>query len=137
MFKGIRRRGRAGRGRLAALLAATALIASVVALVLWTREPVPLPGLIQGLPYAVNPEVGSEAFTRRLRERFAIGSPETELIRELWLEGFLPQTDLGAPLRRAVFEQPGICRSTAIVSWSADQTGRLGILSGGYNFVCL
>ncbi len=95
-----------------------------------------LPALLENLP-----PHGEAKFTERLRDRFPIGSPESALIQELWLEGFQPATDLSAPLRKAGFDRPGdfihdACRRWGTVHWSAEATGRLTAISGIFSVDC-
>ncbi len=95
-----------------------------------------LPALLQNLP-----PHGEAKFSERLRDRYPIGSPETALILELWLEGFRPTTDLSAPLRKAGFDRPGdfihdACRRRGTVNWSADAAGRLTAISGNFSVDC-
>ena len=83
----------------------------------------------------------AKMFSQKLHDRFPIGSLESDLIRELWLEGFLPTTDLRAPKRIAEFNRFGdvihdICRRGGAVYWSADETGLLTALSGQFFVHC-
>ncbi len=101
----------------------------------------PLPTLLRGLSGNGVSATGSRQLTDRLQIEFRIGTAESKLIRELWLEGFRPVTDLGAPERVASFTRMGdlvhdICRTDAEVLWSADSTGRLMAVSGGYWKAC-
>jgi hypothetical protein len=100
----------------------------------------PLPRLMQNLP-ASAVHGSQDKFTERLSVRFPIGSPEAELIHELWLEHFYPLTDLRANERRATFSRMGdvihdICRRDGTVSWTADAAGRLTAISGFYDDGC-
>jgi len=97
----------------------------------------PIPILLQSLPG----QPSQEWFAQRLKEHFPIGSSEADLIRELWLEGFLPKTNLRAERRTAEFDsgdKGGFrrCRLTASVSWTADDKGQLTGLDGGYSNLC-
>lgn len=97
----------------------------------------PIPQLLQSLPE----QPSQEWFEQRLREHFPVASPEADLIRELWLEGFLPRTNLRADRRTAEFdsaEKGGYrrCHLTASVSWTADEKGQLTRIDGGYAETC-
>jgi hypothetical protein len=79
--------------------------------------------------------------SERLRARFPIGSPEADLIRELWLEGFQPATDLRASKREAKFDRHAdfphdICHRVGSVYWTADEHGRLTEVSGRFSMTC-
>jgi hypothetical protein len=76
-----------------------------------------------------------------LQSRFPIGSPEANLIRELWIEGFRPQTDLRAAQRSADWERLGdgihdVCAESEHVAWSANTAGQITSLSGGRYTTC-
>jgi len=125
-----------------ALLACVGLLATCVTYLLSSPSPA-MPVLLQHL--AGNPldPNSQEMFSQKLRDRFPIGSLEADLIRELWLEGFLPKTDLRAPKRIAEFNRFGeffvthdICRRGGQVYWSADDTGRLTAVSGQFFVDC-
>jgi hypothetical protein len=102
----------------------------------------PEPALIAGLPMndGLAPP-GKQEFTARLAARFPIGSREADLVRNLWLQGFKPITDLSAPERKAAFgtdlHQFNVCVVDAVVSWSADSAGQLTAISGFANHTCL
>jgi hypothetical protein len=116
------------------------LVASCSTL-LWTLDSnrMPEPAFLNGLPMAINP--AEQPFTQRLIDRFPLGSNESDLIRELWLEGFRPVTDLKATRREASYETPlhqfNVCRTFGTVFWSADDAGRLSALTGRKLDVCL
>jgi hypothetical protein len=100
----------------------------------------PIPPLLQDLPFPF-PRPAQDPFTERLRARFPVGSPEADLIHELWLEDFSPVTELQAPQREAEFDTWGksgfnVCRNSGRVSWSADVNGRVTAVSGYYYRVC-
>ncbi|HVJ54230.1 MAG TPA: hypothetical protein VM689_17320 [Aliidongia sp.] len=101
---------------------------------LWTLgNRKPEPALLDGLPIAIGLSA-EQAFTQRLIDRFPLGSNEADLVRELWLEGFRPVTDLKAARREASYETPvnqlNVCVTYGTVSWSADDAGRLSALTG-------
>lgn len=101
----------------------------------------PPPALLQALPSAGSDHASQVWFVDRLKERFPASSPESALIRELWLEGFLPTTDLRADHRAAEFDSSNkgglrFCRLTAHVSWTADDKGQLTGIDGGYSGAC-
>ena len=79
-------------------------------------------------------------FAQRLKERFPSGATEADLIRELWLEGFLPRTNLRAERRTAGYESQKDafrkCRLAANVSWTADDKGLLTGIEGDYSDSC-
>lgn len=117
-----------------------ALLASCGTVIWADSRPIALPPLLQGIPLSLRMTEGvSPEFTQRLNKRFPPGSPETSLIRELWLSGFRPDTDLGASQRGASVTFLGdhsyICRRDAYVSWSAD-SGRLTSISGTFVQTC-
>jgi hypothetical protein len=97
-----------------------------------------LPPLLQGIKVDQFPPTNRPLgeFGQRLARRFPIGSPEAALVRELWLEGFRPETALDAPERRADFVRLGnlsdLARRDAYVSWTADSEGKLTSISGYY-----
>jgi hypothetical protein len=77
-------------GRLVAFLA-VALVASCTTRI-WdaVHEPYPaMPPLLQNLPSSFAPGAESQ-FNARLVARFPVGTPEVNVIRALWLEGFQP-----------------------------------------------
>jgi hypothetical protein len=96
-----------------------------------------LPPLLEGISPVGRGE--SPQFTQRLKDRFPPGSREAVLVRELWLSGFRPDTDLDASQREASLTRYGnlsnICRRDAHVSWSAD-SGSLTAISGTYRATC-
>jgi hypothetical protein len=101
----------------------------------------PLPALLRGLPENGAGVTGSRQLTHRLQVEFPIGSAESKLVRELWLEGFTPVSDLGAAERFVSFTRMGdfihdICRADAQVRWSADNGGHLVAVTGGYWRTC-
>jgi hypothetical protein len=76
-----------------------------------------------------------------LQSRFPIGSPEANLIHELWIEGFRPQTDLRAAKRSADWARLGdvihdVCAEYEHVDWSANAAGEITSLSGGRYTTC-
>ena len=100
-----------------------------------------LPPLFVGLNCNPTPNCG-EAFNSRLRQRFPMATTETDLTRELRLEGFQLDPALRAPQRRLIFDRRGNavsdnCRRTAEVNWSADEAGHLTAISGSYAKECL
>jgi|GEM_PF-4707946 hypothetical protein len=129
-------------GRVVAF-ACVAFIASCSTYV-WSldRRGIPEPPLLAGLPQkgGFSPSETQE-LTDRLVATFPIGSRESELVRELWLQGFRPVTDLSAHERRATFDtdrrQFNVCVTDGVVSWSADDGGRLTAISGVVNRACL
>jgi hypothetical protein len=72
--------------------------------------------------------------TALLRHRFPVGSLETDLVHELWIEGFQPRTDLRSTQRSADWERLGdfirdICAESESVNWSANTAGQITGLS--------
>jgi hypothetical protein len=125
------------RRRLLTAFAAVALPASCATRVwLWgTATPAPLPNLVAGLR---NPlQVGGNDFEKRLHERFPIGSPEFDLIRELWVEGFSPATGPQSTRTALWSGDSMVCELNARVNWAADDSGHLITLSGNYYETCL
>jgi hypothetical protein len=99
-------------------------------------KPTPIPPLLRNLPSPYDQDL----LTERLRALFPDGSPEAEVIRELWLEGFSPVT-LQAPQRAAEFDTLGkggfdICRTHGRISWTADNNGRMIVVSGSSSWDC-
>jgi hypothetical protein len=96
----------------------------------------PLPSLLEGVQGDSPLRTGPKPLNDILQVRFPIGSPEANLIRELWQEGFQPVTALDVPEREAAFERKGglqdLALRTAKVTWSADANGRLIFVSGYY-----
>jgi hypothetical protein len=75
----------------------------------------------------------SPSWSRRLRERFPIGSPERELVRRLQREKF--QVD--GRNRRAGFGWARYpCVYTLTVIWRADELGRVRAVEGGLLDAC-
>jgi hypothetical protein len=75
----------------------------------------------------------SPTWTRRLRERFPIGSAETELVRKLKGEGF----EVNLQRRLAGYgwaKYP--CVYTLTVVWRADSSGRVRAVQGGLLNAC-
>jgi hypothetical protein len=104
------------------------------------RQFPPLPRLLDGLTGNPNSE-DRYKFTAKLTARFPVGTPEIEVMRALWLDGFQPMTGPHADPRTAVFIRFGdfvhdICRRDANVHWSADGQGRITAISGGYDTGC-
>ena len=94
----------------------------------WMSGP---PRIAQNM-YPVAGEV-SPTWSRRLRERFPIGSAETELVRILKHEGF----EVNAQQRLAGFgwaKYP--CVYTLTVVWRADASGRVRAVQGGLLNAC-
>ncbi len=127
---------RAWKGRVLCLVVAlgAGLMASGGTWVSLRLKPTPIPPLLQNLPRS-GPPTDQGKITERLRARFPMGSSETEVIRELWLEGFSPVT-LQDPQRVAEFDTLGkggfdVCRIHGRVSWTADNNGRVIAISGG------
>jgi len=114
------------------------MIATSCGIILMSFHSTALPPLLQHLSM---PGAGQE-FTERLAHRFPVGSPEADLIHELWLEDFRPTTSLRSSLREAGFDTLGrgnfdVCRTVATVAWSADDQGRLTSLKGIAGWICL
>lgn len=99
----------------------------------------PLPTLLQGLTDA-HDAASQQAFIRRLREKFPLGAPETDLIQELHNEGFKLKTDPRAAQRTASYDRAAglqdICRRGGNVRWSVDEAGKLSDISGGIYVYC-
>jgi hypothetical protein len=124
------------------LLAALVLTALVAAFGVrfWRFGGAPaLPALLQGLTDTRNP-AAQEAFVQRLRARFPVGSPETELVEELRKEGFRLKVDAQPPQREASYDRAAglqdVCRRGGNVRWSADEVGKLTDISGGFYVYC-
>jgi len=97
----------------------------------------PIPQLLQSLP----DQPDQEWFAQRLKEHFPVASSEADLIRELWLEGFQPRTNLRADRRTADYdsdEKRGFarCHQTASVSRTANEKGQITGVDGGYAKSC-
>jgi hypothetical protein len=126
--------------RCLAALAAAGLLA-ICGTYLLSPQFAAMPPLLQNIPSNYLDPSSREMFSQKLRDRFPVGSPEADLIRELWLEGFLPKTDLRAPERIAEFNRFGdvihdICRRGGSVHWSTDDTGLLTAVSGQFFVNC-
>jgi hypothetical protein len=118
--------------------AAAALVVVIVGYQIWqwTRSP----------PIARGP---SGDFIERLRSKFPVGTPETELIRELQAEGFGPVVREGeirtirpgTPDRKyttlSIWSFP--CERAWWVLWRTDGNGRVTDVTGSYygNLSCL
>jgi hypothetical protein len=132
----------AGTIRRLAALAGVGLAAIVGTYIYMRSSQFPaMPPLLRNLPGNSLDPHSQEMFSQKVRDRFPVGSFEADLIRELWLEGFLPQTDLRAPKRIARFDRFGdiihdICRRDGAVYWSADDTGHLTAVSGEFHVHC-
>lgn len=131
----VRSRSRGVIGYVVAAILVVAIVGGGIWLfssVALTAAPTPL--LLQ------SPGSGQEWFGQRLKERFPVASSEADLIRELWLEGFLPRTNLRAERRTAEFEsQKDLfhkCVLTASVSWSADDKGQVTAVDGAFSGAC-
>lgn len=61
----------------------------------------PEPSLLAGFQNLGLQPGQTQQFTERLNEHFPIGSREADLVRELWVEGFKPITDLSSRVRKA------------------------------------
>ncbi|HXY57810.1 MAG TPA: hypothetical protein VEH76_04435 [Methylocystis sp.] len=99
-----------------------------------------IPALLRNLPLL--PGTGGQLFSDRLRERFPVGSPETDLIYELWREGFQLKGGFDAPERVAEYDTLGkrgfvACRISGSISWAVDDHDRLTSVTGRYWAVCL
>lgn len=80
-------------------------------------------------------------YSDALQRSFPPGSPEANLVHELWAEGFRPLTSLTAPSRRAAFVRYGdvihdVCSSDERVEWSADARERLTSVTGHSGHTC-
>jgi hypothetical protein len=96
----------------------------------------PVPTLLQNAPVNPNDHEADQKFTRQLTAKFPIGSSESALVKELWNDGFQP-TKWGVSDRDATFDDPGICREDADISWSIDASGNITKLHGSVVAVCL
>jgi hypothetical protein len=125
---------------------AAVLVVAVLGGVVWFFDPMtvsapPTPLLLQARPGTGGDKANQEWFVQRLKERFPVASSEADLIRELWLEGFLPKTNLKAERRSADYDSLDkggfrLCRLTANVSWTADEKGQVTDIDGGYGESC-
>ena len=105
-------------------------------------KPIPIPPLLEKLPSPFAHSDRNQVFTERLRAQFHVGTPEANLIRELWLQGFSPVTEWQGSQRAVEFDTFGkggfaVCRTRGHVTWSADDNGRLRDISGSYSWSCL
>jgi hypothetical protein len=81
------------------------------------------------------------AFSRRVQERFPIGTRQQALLAELQREGFTMKK--AGTTRDAQFQSsatytayPMFCKATWTVSWSAEE-GRIAATAGDYQLLCL
>jgi len=133
----VRSRSRRGIGIVVAVLVVAVLGGGAWFFGLVSAAAPPIPQLLQSLP----DQPSQDWFVQRLKEHFPLASSEADLIRELWLEGFLPKTSLTAERRIAQYdsaEKGGFrrCHLTASVSWAADNKGQLTGIDGGYAESC-
>ena len=138
----VRSRSRGVTGYVVAAVLVVALLGGGVWLYDFMTQTAPAtPLLLQARPSTGLDKASQEWFVQRLRERFPLASSEADLIRELWLEGFLPKTNLKAEHRTADYDSLDkgglrVCRLTATVSWTADDKGQLTDIDGGYMDSC-
>lgn len=121
---------------LLAALVLTALLASFgVRLWRFGGAP-PLPALLEGLGDS-RESSSQQTFVQRLRERFPPGSKEDDLVQELRKQGFQLKTE---GRKEATFDRAAglqdICRRGGNIHWSADESGKLSDVSGGYYIHC-
>lgn len=77
-------------------------------------------------------------FDRVVRERFPIGSLESQLIRDLVAQDFKPGWGWGQDGRSATYKDFAvICANEYTVRWRADATSRLTQVSGEFRAICL
>jgi hypothetical protein len=87
---------------------------------------------------AATEEQMRQRFRSRLQARFPLGSQESELIRELWNEGFKPSGTWTVDSRSATIVAVNIaCRGGWSVDWSTNASGALTALDGSFGAGCL
>lgn len=95
------------------------------------------PELGKGLPRSWSDQ--TPYFDERIKQRFPIGSDKVALINELRSERFSIRENHESQSQFkhiAVYEQPGLCRETWVVTWDEDQA-KLSKIEGHYHQVCL
>ncbi|WP_147306358.1 hypothetical protein [Methylovirgula sp. 4M-Z18] len=98
---------------------------------------------IEGKPLLADSTGGTEEqmrqrFRSRLQTRFPLGSQESELIRELWNEGFKPSGTWTVDRRSAtIVAQNVVCTGGWSVDWSANAVGVLTAVDGSFGSSCL
>lgn len=91
-----------------------------------------IPELGRNLPQ--NFDAADAEFKNRVRQRFAAGEAEQDVVDTLLQQGF----KLGPDGRSARFEQPGWeCRLVWRVFWSADAAHKIARIDGVYAGICL
>jgi hypothetical protein len=99
----------------------------------WLYHLPQMPPLLQNLP-----PWDRKVLTARLLDRFPIGSPEADLIHQLWLEGFRPEAGWDSQRRIVRFGSSLIvCRLWGTVTWTAGGDGKLTGVSGSSSTDCL
>jgi len=113
---------------------------AVCGTLLWVyTRPKATPPLLTG--FQPSGFMDSGEFAKRLASRFPVGSPERDLIEDLAENRF--QIDVADPPSRAAtydsVRQSGfdVCRRTATVRWTTDDTRRLSAITGTYVVTCL
>jgi hypothetical protein len=93
----------------------------------------PAPPIAQGLPKSFGP---TPEFDTRIKERFAVGSDEGQMIAELHAEKFTIEEihDLSSQYRRSAHYESAEfpCKETWTVRWIAEQ-GRISGIEGRYS----
>ena len=97
----------------------------------------PTPPIARGLPKAPGP---TPDFDARLRQRFPIGSGESELLAELHAEDFAIREirDPSGQTRRTAYYESIVfpCKETWTVSWVAEQGRVTGIEGKSSGMLC-
>ena len=112
---------------------ATAMIAAlIIAVTTWYW--VKLPSLCRGLP--ANFSDAERAFRERIRAKFQLGMPETDMLRVLNAQGFGPPVTYNGSkgVTYSAFFFP--CDVTWWVVWRADANGRIREIDGSYGGTC-
>jgi hypothetical protein len=125
--------------RLAIILGLSALLFLAFAFglrLVWFGAEAPLPALLENLPDS-NTEADQEFFRARLDQAFPAGLAEPDLLDALAAQGFKRASPLARVAtydRRAGLNDK--CQHSGNLRWSADATGRVTKLTGGYYQHC-
>jgi hypothetical protein len=115
-------------------MAAGLILAATLSYLIWNW--LWLPPLARDLPEA-NFGKAQAVFRDRVRSKFVVGMDESELIKELRLQGFSsPVGQYGT--KEAKFSQSRIiCFLTWAVRWSTDGKGKIKNIDGDFNYTCI